>query len=163
MSLGISPVGILFLAALFVPNIAWARALPEGYEELSRAESRVLLALERIGQALTTVAAIVFVPINGFEWPMLAWLLAALALMVLYEIAWARYFTHGRDLGYMYASLGPIPVPIATLPVVAFVLIGIWCGSPVLVLSTIILGIGHIGIHFQHARELRERRLSGLR
>ncbi|MGI6217615.1 MAG: hypothetical protein ACOYIK_08395 [Coriobacteriales bacterium] len=159
MNLGISPVGILFLAALFVPNIIWARDLPEGYEELSRGESRVLLILERVGQVLTTVAAIIFVPTDEFGWPSLAWLLVALVLMILYEIAWARYFRHGRSLGYMYAPLGPIPVPIATLPVIAFILLGIWCGSPVLVLSAAILGVGHIGIHARHYRELRDRGL----
>lgn len=55
----------------------------------------------------------------------LSWLVTAFALMILYEIAWVRYFRRGEELADMYAALGPIPVPIATLPVAAFVLLGI--------------------------------------
>lgn len=50
----------------------------------------------------------------------------------------------------MYASLGPIPVPLASLPVAAFGLLGVWCQSPVAVISAVILGIGHVGIHLGH-------------
>ncbi|EHF02141.1 hypothetical protein HMPREF1008_00902 [Olsenella sp. oral taxon 809 str. F0356] len=85
------------------------------------------------------------------------WLVAALMLMVLYELAWVRYFKGGAQLDGMYAPLGPIPVPIATLPVAAFVLLGIWHQSPAAVLSAVILGVGHIGIHLGHLQELAGR------
>lgn len=119
-------------------------------EELARHESRVLLAFERVGQAATTCAAIVFVCPQGLSLPWLLWLVAATALMLLYELAWVRYFRGGEELIGMYAPLGPIPVPLASLPVVAFVLLGVWCQSPVTVISVVILGIGHIGIHLGH-------------
>lgn len=77
--------------------------------------------------------------------------------MVLYEVAWARYFAGGGTLAGMYQPLGPIPVPIASLPVAAFVLLGVWYQSPVAVTSAVILGIGHIGIHLGHLSELQGR------
>ena len=112
---------------------------------------------ERVGQVLTTTSAVVFVCPRGFSFPWVLWLAAACVLMVLYEVAWVRYFRDGEKLDGMYQPLGPIPVPIASLPVAAFLLLGIWCQSPIAVVSAVILGIGHIGIHLGHLRELSAR------
>lgn len=159
MQFGFSIVGVVFLAMLFIPNIRWAKNQPLGYEEISRRENKVLLTFERIGQALATCSAVVFVCPQGFSLPWLLWLLAAFLLMLLYEVAWARYFKGGEKLDGMYQSLGPIPVPIASLPVAALVLLGIWCQSPIAVIAALILGIGHIGIHLGHLHELTDGEL----
>ncbi len=157
MQFGFSIVGVVFLAMLFIPNIRWAKKQPLGYEELSRRENKTLLLFERIGQVLATTSAVVFVCPQGFSLPWLLWLMAAFLLMFLYELAWARYFRGGEKLDGMYQPLGPIPVPIATLPVAALALLGIWYQSPVAVISAVILGIGHIGIHLRHLHELQHR------
>ena len=157
MQFGFSIVGVVFLAMLFIPNIRWAKNQPQGYEEISKHESKVLLTIERIGQVLTTTAALVFVCPQGFSFPWLLWLMASLMLMVLYEVAWIRYFWGGERLDDMYRPLGPIPVPIASLPVAAAVILGIWYQSPIAVIAAVILGIGHIGIHLGHLRELATR------
>lgn len=154
MQFGFSIVGVAFLAMLFVPNIRWAKNQPQGYDEIAAREDKTLLALERAGQVLTTTSAVVFVCPQGFSLPWLLWLLAAILLMVLYEVAWVRYFKDGEKLDGMYQPLGPIPVPIASLPVAAFLLLGIWYQSPIAAISAVILGIGHIGIHLGHLREL---------
>ncbi len=154
MQFGFSIVGVAFLAMLFVPNIKWAKNQPLGYEGIAKRENKVLLMFERVGQVLTTCSAVVFVCPRGFSFPWLLWLLAALLLMALYEVAWIRYFRGGEELDGMYQPLGPIPVPIASLPVAAFVLLGVWYQSPVAVIAAVILGIGHIGIHLGHLREL---------
>ena len=138
---------------LFVPNVKWAKNRPLGYEEISKRENRVFLVFERIGQVLTTCAAVVFVCPQGFSFPWLLWFLFALLFMLLYEAAWIRYFKGGEKLDEMYQPLGPIPVPIASLPVAAFVLLGVWYQSPIAVASAVILGIGHIGIHLGHVRD----------
>jgi len=157
MRFGFSIVGAVFLAMLFIPNIKWAKHQPLGYEELSQHEDKTLLAFERVGQVLTTTSAVVFVCPRGFSLPWVLWLAAACVLMVLYEVAWARYFRDGEKLDGMYRPLGPIPVPIASLPVAAFLLLGIWYQSPIAMVSAVILGIGHIGIHLGHLRELSAR------
>ena len=154
MQFGFSIVGVVFLAMLFIPNIKWAKNQPLGYDELSRRENKTLLMFERVGQMLATTSAVVFVCPRGFSFPWFLWLIAAFLLMLLYEVAWARYFKGGERLDGMYQPLGPIPVPIASLPVAALVLLGIWYQSPITVIAAIILGIGHIGIHLEHLREL---------
>ena len=157
MQFGFSIVGVVFLAMLFVPNIRWAKSQPPGYEEISRHENKALLLFERVGQVLATCSAVVFVYPQGLSLPWLLWLLIAFLLMLLYEAAWIRYFKGGEKLVDMYRPLGPIPVPIASLPVVAFALLGIWHQSPIAVIAAVILGIGHIGIHLGHLRELSAR------
>ena len=105
MQFGFSIVGVVFLAMLFVPNIIWGRNQPPGYAEISKNENRILLALERIGEVAATCTAVIFVCPQGFSFPWLLWLIAAFALMILYEIAWMRYFRGGAVL----ADLAPGP------------------------------------------------------
>ena len=56
----------------------------------------------------------------------------------------------------MYSSLFGIPVAGATLPIIAFVFLGIYGSNVFLLVSVIMLGIGHIGIHLQHKNEVYE-------
>ena len=53
----------------------------------------------------------------------------------------------------MYSSILGIPVAGATLPVLSFLLLVIYGKNIPLIVSTIILGIGHIGIHMNHKKE----------
>lgn len=74
--------------------------------------------------------------------------------MVLYEAYWVRYFTGEPTLKNFYRSLYGIPVPGATLPIMAFLLLGVYGKVIWMIVSIIILGIGHIGIHFQHLKQI---------
>ncbi len=146
---GFSAVGAAFLLALFVPNLAWTRAKPAGYDPAG--ESPVLRAFERAGQASTTVAALVFAGTDVRPWsPWSWWLVAAVVLMIGYELCWVRYFRSRRTLRDFYRALAGIPVPLASLPVVAFVLLGVYGRAWPLVLAAVVLGVGHVGIHLEH-------------
>ena len=150
--LGFSYVGLIFLLMLFVPNIIWAKNMPKGYS--AERESRVLGAFERIGEVLCTCCALIFSDFNLRPWsPWCLWLAAAFGLMVLYELWWVRYFRSNRTLDDFYGSFLGIPVPGAVLPVAAFVLLGIYGRVIWMILSAVILGIGHIGIHLHHRAE----------
>ncbi len=150
---GFSYVGLVFLLMLFVPNIVWARNIPEGYS--AEGENRVLGFFERVGEAAATCCALIFSDFNLRPWsPWCLWLAAAFALMALYELWWARYFRSKRTLMDFYGStvLG-IPLPGAVLPVAAFLLLGVYGKVIWMILAAVILGIGHIGIHLQHYRD----------
>ncbi|ALJ18456.1 hypothetical protein [Microbacterium sp. No. 7] len=151
--LGFSWVGLAFLLALFVPNLIWALAArPRDYDPSS--EHRGLLLLERVGQVATTTAALVFADTNLKPWsPWSWWLVAAIVLMVAYEAAWIRYFAGRRTMRDFTRSLLGIPVPLASLPVVAFLLLGVYGRLFWLVAGAVVLGIGHVGIHLRHAGE----------
>jgi len=150
---GFSYVGLIFLLMLFIPNILWTRRMPQGYT--SENENKILLLLERAGEVLTCCFALIFSDFNIHRWTAWSWwLIAAVALMILYELWWARYFRSGRKLNDFYSGFLGIPLAGATLPVFAFILLGIYGKVIWLVLSAVILGVGHIGIHMQHRREL---------
>ena len=75
--------------------------------------------------------------------------------MILYDVCWYRYFAGPRTVSAFYADLFGIPVPLATLPVAAFFLLGVYGKLLWLILSSVILGVGHIGIHLRHRKEVR--------
>ena len=150
---GFSYVGLIFLLMLAVPNMTWTKYKPEGYTNQN--ENRTLLVLERAGQVCVTCIALIFSDYNIHGWTTWSfWLIAAFALMVLYEYWWIRYFRSKRQLKDFYSSLWGIPVAGATLPVAAFFFLGIYGKVVWLMVSVVILGIGHIGIHLQHLRDI---------
>ncbi len=150
---GFSYVGLIFLLMLMVPNLIWIKKQPQGYSASN--ENKILSVLERAGEALTTCCALIFSDFNIqrlSKWSL--WLVAALILMIMYEIWWVRYFRSERRLADFYSSFLGIPVAGATLPVIAFFLLGIYGKVIWMLISCIILGIGHIGIHLQHRKEI---------
>lgn len=128
---------------------------PKGYDKYVKNENKVLLLLEWLGEMLVTCLSLIFSDFNINKisnWSSI--LLIAFIIMILYEIYWIRYFKSNKTMKDMYSSLLGIPVAGATLPVVAFLLLGIYGRNIFLIISTIVLGIGHIGIHLNHKKEL---------
>ena len=156
MNFGFSYVGLIYLAMLMIPNIIWTKNKPANYEQYAGKENRILQMLERIGEVLVSGVALVFSDFNLKSWtPWSWWLIISFVLMVLYEVYWIRYFRSEKTMSDMYRSLAGIPVAGATLPVAAFFLLGIYGKNILMIISTIILGVGHIGIHLAHAKECK--------
>ena len=144
---------------LFIPNILWSKNKPKDYEKYVVNENKILLMFERIGEVLVSCFVLIFSDFNINEitlWSL--WLFVSFVFMILYEIYWVRYFKSQRLLKNFYSSLLGIPVAGATLPVFAFLLLGIYGKNIFLIISAIILGIGHIGIHINHYNEIKQER-----
>lgn len=159
MNFGFSYVGLIYLLMLFIPNILWSKNKPKDYEKYVVNENKILLMFERIGEVLVSCFVLIFSDFNINEitlWSL--WLLVSFVFMILYEIYWVRYFKSQRLLKDFYSSLLGIPVAGATLPVVAFLLLGIYGKNIFLIISAIIFGIGHIGIHINHYNEIKQER-----
>ena len=154
MRFGLSWVGLVYLAMLLIPNLLWTRRQPEGYARFVKGENKALLALERAGEVLTACAAACFSDFDLRPWTAWClWLIASFSCMLLYEVFWVRYFRSERTMRDFYGPLLGIPVPGALLPVAGFLLLGIYGGNSPLILSSLILGVGHVGIHLAQARE----------
>ena len=151
--LGFSYIGLIFLILLFIPNLIWTRKKPQGYTFEN--ENRVLSFLERIGEVLTTICLLIFDDFNLRDWSNWSWwLIAAFILMAMYELWWIRYFRRGQKLSDFYSSFLGVPLAGATLPVISAFLLSIYGKVIWLLAASIILGVGHIGIHIQHRKEL---------
>ncbi|MDD4124553.1 MAG: hypothetical protein PHW77_02320 [Eubacteriales bacterium] len=151
--IGFSYIGMIYLIMLFIPNLLWIRHKPKGYDTTH--ESKALRRIERAGQFLVTCSALVFSDFNITAWSLWScWLIVSAGLMVLYEIWWIRYFRSEKTLEDFYSGIIGIPFAGATLPVIAFLLLGIYGRVIWLIVSVVLLGIGHIGIHLQHKRRI---------
>lgn len=150
---GFSYIGLIFLLLLFIPNIIWSQKTPSGYT--SENENRFLLAFERLGEVLTCCCALIFSDFNIHDWSAWSWwLVGSFALMGMYELWWIRYFRSERKLADFYSSFLFVPLAGATLPVIAFFMLGIYGRVIWMLIAVVILGVGHIGIHLQHKKEL---------
>lgn len=152
---GVSIVGMGFLLMLFIPNIIWSKNLPDGYEESAKHENKLLLTLERAGEGLVSTLVLIDRRTDRFSLsPRIGYLVLALVLMILYELYWRKYFLSAHKLSDMYSDYCGFPLAGASLPVFAVFLIGIYACNVFIIVSAIILGIGHIGIHLMHKKEI---------
>lgn len=151
MELGFSFWGLVWLLALLVPNLLWTKYKPADYEAHAIREDHRLLMLERLGEMLVSTFAVI-TPRAPLGWR--GWLVLSFLLMLLYEVWWVRYFRSPRRMEDFYSGLLGIPVAGATLPVLAFLLLGLYQRNWLLLPSVLLLGVGHIGIHMGHKREL---------
>lgn len=154
MNFGFSYVGLVYLLMLFIPNIIWTKNKPENYEEYAARENRFLSVLEKIGQVLITCIVLIFSDFNIKISFWVMWLAVSFVVMLLYEAYWIRYFKSEKTMQSFYSDFLKIPVAGATLPIAAFLLLSVYGKNPFLAISTVILGIGHIGIHLNHKHEL---------
>lgn len=141
---------------LFIPNGIWAKNQP--IDKITLQENKVLWWLERIGQVLVTTSLLLCADTNiGKGKGGIAWLIAAGLLMVLYEVCWVRYFKGGHTMADFYGPFLGIQMPLATLPVAAALALGLYSQSLTLLLSSMMLGIGHVGIHMQYIQAMKKR------
>ena len=155
MNFGFSYIGLIYLVMLMLPNMIWTKNQPEDYEKYVGNENKVFLALERSGEVLVSCAVLIFSDFNIKEWSNWSWwLVISFMLMLLYEVYWIRYFKSEKTMQDFYSSILGIPVAGATLPVMAFMLLAICGKNAVLAIAVLVLGIGHIGIHLMHRKEI---------
>lgn len=155
MQFGFSYTGFIYLLMLFIPNFFWMKNQPKDYQQYAANENRFLLILERAGEVSVCCSSLLLSG-NGITkisvWSL--WLIFSFVFMLLYECYWIRYFKSPKTMNDFYTSLCGIPVAGATLPVCAFILLGVYQRNYILIISSILLGIGHIGIHLNHYKEI---------
>jgi hypothetical protein len=156
--LGFSYISLIYLAMLFVPNMIWLRHKPAGYS--AKGENKVLSVFEKIGEVAVVTTALIFSDFNPSDFSVwIIFFVISALLMILYEIWWIRYFKSEKKQSDFYSSILGIPVAGATLPVLAFLFLSIYGKVIWLFLAVIILGIGHIGIHLQHKKEIETKKI----
>ena len=125
-TLGFSFTGLIFLCCLFIPNGLYALRCPPK-DPVRLRENRVLWIFEKTGQVLCTVLVLISEDINfhGLT-PWAAWLAASALLMLLYLACWFRYFLGEHETRDFLRPVWGIPLPLASLPVTAVVLLAVY-------------------------------------
>lgn len=151
--MGFSPLGLLVSAAVLAPNLLMIRFPPRDGLPDAR-PPRPLVWLERVGQALC-----IAVPALVAPGPLAPWWSVAVALaLLLYYGLWARYLRRGRTAALLYRSLWGVPVPMAILPVLAFLAASAWLGSGWIAVAALVLAAGHIPVAVLTRRAVRADR-----
>lgn len=146
--MGFSLLGLAVSLAIFLPNLLLIPFPPRPKLE-SPAVPRVLLVFERAGQALCmTVPAITATGPIAWGWA------APVAMAVLvYWALWVRYLRRGRPGSALFDPVFGIPVPMALVPVAAFLATAAWLQTPWIALAAVVLAVGHIPTSLLAARE----------
>ena len=156
MNFSFSYIALIFLLMLMIPNVIWCKNKPKDYNKYVKNENPFLLFFEKTGEVLVTTSCLIFSDFNINKISNgSSLLLIAFIVMILYEIYWIKYFRSNKTMKDMYSSFLGIPVAGATLPIIAFLLLGIYGKNIFLILATVILGIGHIGIHLNHRNDVK--------
>lgn len=95
---------------------------------------------ERAGQALCLVVPAITAP-GPISW---GWAALVVAAIVGYLGLWARYLFTGLRADALFGSVLRVPVPMAILPVVAFLATAAWLSNPWIAIAAVVLAIGHI-------------------
>lgn len=150
LNFGISYISLILIFLMAVPNIIWTKAMPVDYEEKPLKERKVFQILEQAGRIVSIILAVIFSDFNINEvsaW--IFWLILAFVMILCYYVDWIRYFRSGRSMADMYDKAG-----LSVFPVLSFLFLGIYGANIFLIVSVLLFGIGHIGIHIQYYRAL---------
>lgn len=132
-----------------IPNIVGSFYLPKELSTLK--ENKYYVALERVGQVGSVICLVIFKDFNLMAFSMWSiWIIISFGCLVLYEVSWIRYLKSNHNMSNFYRSLMGIPMPMVILPIISFVLLGIYGKVAWLILFAVLFGIGHIKIHSQH-------------
>lgn len=137
--MGFSPLGLVVSLAVLAPNLLLVRFPPRTPLPVAQVP-RLLSWLERLGQALCITLPAITQPGEVIGW----WALPALVALGGYYALWARYLGTGRVGAALYQSWWLIPVPMAILPVAAFLSAAAWLSNPWIAGAALILAAGHI-------------------
>jgi len=133
-----SIVGAIVSLAVLAPNLLLLVAPPR--DGVRTADAGVpFTLLERVGQ----VACLVTPALTGSAAAPNGWLAPVAVAVGGYLALWGRYLAV-RRFDVLYRSVGLLPIPMAVLPVVAFLGAGVWLQSWWIVASAAVLAAGHL-------------------
>lgn len=149
--MGFSLAGLLVGLAVLLPSLFLVPFPARGTPQLPP-ESLPLMVLERGGQVGCLVLSTIIASTPGSWW----WGAAVVVCVLVYYGLWVRFFSTGRPFLALYAPLGPIPVPMAIFPVLAFLCCAAWLSNWWLAAAAVVLAFAHITTSLRTAHALRD-------
>ena len=140
--------GLLVALAVLAPNALLLVFRPTTGIPRTTDAGLLFTILERAGQ----VGCLVVLTMSGAR-GLDGWLVGTLIVVAGYWALWARYLAR-RRFADLYAPLGPLPIPMAVLPVLAFGLAAAWAASWWLGIAVVLLAVGHLANSWTVYRQL---------
>jgi hypothetical protein len=154
MQLHLYPESLLITAAVLVPNLVFLAFPPRNVGEYGEAESSVpFTVIERVGQVSAFVLPLFFPLSFSGAWTLVAWVAMGILLASYYAL-WVRFFAGNRDYALLFRPALGVPAPMATAPVLYFLLSSLVLGSVWQAIAASVLGVGHITTSIREARRL---------
>lgn len=145
-----SPLGLALALAVLLPTFLLV-TFPARTPIPSAVVPRGLRLVESTGQALCVAVPVLTAP-GALVW---GWCVPAGLALAAYYVLWVRYLVRDRDTWSLYRPLGPLPVPMAVFPVLAFLGGAAWLSNPWIALAAVVLAAGHIPAALTIARALQ--------
>lgn len=141
-----------------LPNLAWLVSRPADAGD-ARPVPRVVTPAEHIGRAMVLVLPFFYgLDLRGrYAIPAASAMGLALAI---YYAAWIRYFAAGRPATLFAAPLFHVPLPLAAMPTLFFLLSSYLMGSWPMAGASILFGIAHLWISAASVRAFPQTRNS---
>lgn len=137
-----SLIGALFALGALVPSFLVIFFPPRKRPGQLPVPEGPLTAMEYAGRAgcllVCCFSGDIFTPHFG------VWFWVSLVILAAYWALWVRFFASGRPFRALYAPLGPLPIPMAVLPVCLFLVMALWGHSIGLGLVALVLALGHV-------------------
>jgi hypothetical protein len=149
------PASLLISVAVLLPNLLFLLLPPSDAKRHGKSANPLLLTiLERVGQVTSFVLPLFFLLSSSGKLVSITWILMGV-LLLFYYVVWVRFFVRGRKYALLFAPMLGVPVPMATSPVLYFLLSSIVLGSVRQAVASVVLGIGHITISVRTFQKLR--------
>lgn len=137
--MGFSVLGLALSLAMFAPSLLllW---FPPRPPLKGGVVPHAVEVLERVGQALCVTVPAITVGASVLWW----WFVPVALLVGAYWALWVAFLVSGRALSALFGPLWGVPVPMALLPVAAFLTGAAWLGNPWVAAAAVVLAAGHI-------------------
>lgn len=141
----INPYGLVFVAAIMLPNIIFAIKHKDGFK--NEYHNKIIEALEQIGR-IGCIAFMTFnIPKAWFGWrsneAFAVYLIANSAMVLLYFAFWI-IFSRKKSIARALS--------LSITPSVIFLFSGVMSCSPLLIASSLLFAFSHIRISYKNAK-----------
>ncbi|MNB82224.1 hypothetical protein D3C75_290280 [compost metagenome] len=145
---------LLIPAAVLLPNLLYAFWPATNVPKLTDSPRSLLYKIvEGAGRAGVMITPI-FSAAPQFNLYETFFLSGMIVFLLLYYAGWARYLAGGREWSLLFLPMGGLPVPMAVAPVLFFISASLFLHSPLLLISSLILGAGHIPASLHMYRQI---------
>lgn len=152
--MGFSFFGLIIVILIIIPNIIYMLKFPPKNVPRNLIEPNIIYTiLERTGQ-IGCLTLLVITPDN-FQFKSSILLISLIMIcIVIYYGLWIRYIVKGQQYMYLWKPFYIIPIPLAILPIIIFLIVSILNKSILISLVTIIFAIGHITISLNNYKQV---------